>query len=343
MAKAGSGIGGAPKPKVKVERQMNLVICLLSTRQFLSAEQIRKSVGGYETSKTDEAFNRMFERDKNELRDLGIPLETGRTSGFSAVDGYRINRDDYELSDVDLTSEEAAAVALASALWDSPGLAANTHGALMKLRAAGVQVDSDSGFDDSGAAIHLSAPRGIGSQEVLTTLLAAVDERRAVRFQHRSAKNQPYQTRTVRPWGVVTHRRRWYLVGHDDDRGEPRTFRLSRIEAVEPFGKSGAVVQPDDVDLRAIVADAVNVPGAQQTARIWVADGRAAGLRRIATTSEPGEFDNRAGSVLEIVMNSIDGLSRQILGTGSDAVVLEPIELRDNVIAELRTLAGERG
>src|SRR5690349_6695490 len=115
---------------------MNLVICLLSTRQFLSAEQIRKIVGGYETSKTDEAFNRMFERDKNELRDLGIPLETGRSSGLSPVDGYRIDRDAYELSDVDLTEEEAAAVALAAALWDSPGLAANTHSALMKLRAA---------------------------------------------------------------------------------------------------------------------------------------------------------------------------------------------------------------
>lgn len=321
---------------------MNLVICLLSTRQFLSAEQIRKSVGGYETSKTDEAFNRMFERDKNELRDLGIPLETGRTSGFSSVDGYRINRDDYELSDIDLTPEEAAAVALAAALWDSPGLAANTHSALMKLRAAGVQVDSDPGFDDSGTSIHSSAPRGIGSQEVLTTLLAAVDERRPVRFQHRSAKNQPYQTRTVRPWGVVTHRRRWYLVGHDEDRGEPRTFRLSRIESVTPFGRAGTVVQPDDVDLRAIVAEAVNVSGSQQVAKIWVADDRAAGLRRIAAASEPGFFDDRPGSVLDIAMNSIDGLSRQVLGAGSDAVVLEPAELRDNVIGELRALTGDR-
>lgn len=83
----------------KVERLVNLVICLLSTRQFLTAEKIRASVAGYDDSGSDEAFSRMFERDKNELRDLGIPLETGMPSRFSTVEGYRINRDAYELPD----------------------------------------------------------------------------------------------------------------------------------------------------------------------------------------------------------------------------------------------------
>ena len=83
---------------------MNLVIALLSTRQFLSAERIRASVAGYEDSATDEAFSRMFERDKNELRDLGIPLEVGPVGRFSTLEGYRINRDAYELPDIDLSS-----------------------------------------------------------------------------------------------------------------------------------------------------------------------------------------------------------------------------------------------
>ena len=62
----------------KIERLMNLVIALLSTRGYLSAERIRASVAGYADCPTDEAFSRMFERDKAELRDLGIPLETGK-------------------------------------------------------------------------------------------------------------------------------------------------------------------------------------------------------------------------------------------------------------------------
>ncbi len=102
----------------RAERLVNLVICLLSTRQFLSAERIRDAVPGYEAADgskaTDEAFKRMFERDKAELRDLGIPLETGRNSHFDSEDGYRITRRDYELPPIEFDAAEAAAVGLAS-------------------------------------------------------------------------------------------------------------------------------------------------------------------------------------------------------------------------------------
>ncbi|MDT5334918.1 MAG: proteasome accessory factor, partial [Mycobacterium sp.] len=67
---------------------MNLVIALLSTRTFITAERIRETVSGYSESPSDEAFSRMFERDKNELRDLGIPLETGRVSSLDPTEGY---------------------------------------------------------------------------------------------------------------------------------------------------------------------------------------------------------------------------------------------------------------
>ena len=127
----------------KVERLMNLVIALLSTHGYLTAERIRASVYGYGESPSDEAFSRMFERDKNELRDLGIPLETGRVSALDPTEGYRINRDAYALPDIDLTPDEAAAVAVATQLWESPELITAAQGALLKLRAAGVDVDPD--------------------------------------------------------------------------------------------------------------------------------------------------------------------------------------------------------
>src|SRR5436305_7049005 len=110
---------------------MNLVIALLSTRSYITAEKIRSSVAGYAESASDEAFSRMFERDKNELRDLGIPLEIGPVSRYSGAEGYRINRDAYELPDIDLTSEEAAAVAVAVQLWESPELAAAAESGLL--------------------------------------------------------------------------------------------------------------------------------------------------------------------------------------------------------------------
>ena len=139
---------------------MNLVIALLSTRSFITADRIRETVYGYSDSATDEAFSRMFERDKNELRDLGIPLETGRVSQFDPTEGYRINRDAYALPAVELTADEAAAVAVATQLWESPELITATQGALLKLRAAGVDVDAaDSGIAITSTAVPAGPPR----------------------------------------------------------------------------------------------------------------------------------------------------------------------------------------
>src|ERR1700754_160860 len=178
----------------KVERLMNLVIALLSTRTYISAERIRETVYGYSDSASDEAFSRMFERDKNELRDLGIPLETGRVSQFDPTEGYRINRDAYALPAVELTAEEAAAVAVATQLWESPELVTATQSALLKLRAAGVDVDAP----EAGATITTASLPGLrGSEEVLGVLLAAIDAGQAVTFPHRPSRSEPFTERTV--------------------------------------------------------------------------------------------------------------------------------------------------
>ena len=122
----------------KTERLLNLVIALLATRRFLSVQEIRLAVPGYGQG-AEETFRRMFERDKEELRELGVPLETG--SHAAAHDdelGYRIARRDYELPDIALEPDEAAALGLAARLWQSGRLAGATGSALLKLRAAGV-------------------------------------------------------------------------------------------------------------------------------------------------------------------------------------------------------------
>lgn len=330
----------------KVERLMNLVIALLSTRGYITAEKVRSSVAGYADSRTEEAFSRMFERDKSELRDLGIPLETGKVSSFEPTEGYRINRDAYALPDVELTPDEAAAVAVATQLWESPELATAVQGALLKLRAAGVDVDPD-------APVAITSPAGLpglrGSEDTLGILLSAIDSGQAVQFPHRSSRAEPYTLRTVEPWGVVTGKGRWYLVGHDRDRDATRTFRLSRIGAeVTPIGPVGAVTRPDGVDLRALVADAVatvtDAPTGVQ-ATVWVAEQRATALRRAGRSLGPRELAGRPGDVIELDLGSTDRLAREIAGYGADAVVLEPPALREDVLARLRSQAdigGER-
>ncbi|MBV8179055.1 MAG: YafY family transcriptional regulator [Mycobacterium sp.] len=323
----------------KVERLVNLVIALRSTRGYITAEKIRSSVAGYSDTASDEAFSRMFERDKNELRDLGIPLETGKVSSFDPVEGYRINREAYALPAVELTADEAAAVAVATQLWESPELITATQGALLKLRAAGVDVDPD-------APVAIASPAGTvglrGSEDVLGALLLAIDCAQAVQFPHRPSRTEPYTVRTVEPWGVVTEKGRWYLVGHDRDRGATRTFRLSRIGGeVTPIGPAGAFTRPEHVDLRKIVAAAVGEAPTGMRAQVWVAEGRATALRRAGTSLGTRQLAGRDGEVIELDIGTTDRLARDITGYGADAVVLEPSTLRKEVLGRLRAQAGE--
>src|SRR6266511_2114085 len=244
----------------RAERLVNLVICLLSTRQYLPASRVRQAVPGYEPDdgsvKADETFKRMFERDKAELRELGIPLETGRNSAFDAEDGYRIARRDYELPEIALLPDEAAAVGLAARLWQSARLAEAANGALLKLRAAGIDLDHG-----STAGIE---PRVEAIEPAFQPLLDAVTNRQAVTFEYRKSTDTTPERREVEPWGVVTLRGRWYVVGHDRRRGATRCFRLSRIAGeVRPVGQPGTVRQPAGLDLVEVVAGSDHHRGGQ--------------------------------------------------------------------------------
>ena len=306
----------------RAERLVNLVLCLLATRQFLTAERIRATVPGYADAPTDEAFFRMFERDKTELRELGVPLETGRTSAFDTVEGYRIARQDYELGEIDLAADEAAAVALAARLWDTPGLAGAAHGAVVKLKAAGVEVDEA----DAGPV----QPRVRAVEPAFGPLLAAVQAGRAVRFAHRrGGPTGEVSARTVEPWGVVSARGRWYLVGHDRDRDDVRSFRLSRIDGpVTALGPPGAVRVPPGTDLLAVVERAVGPPPVIGTARVWVAAGHAHGLRRLGRVLRPQDGpDGRPGDELEMDLRSVDTVARWVAGFAPDVAVRHPPEL----------------
>ncbi|AHH96423.1 helix-turn-helix transcriptional regulator [Kutzneria albida] len=313
---------------VRAERLVNLVLCLLSTRQYLSAERVRTIVPGYTDAATPEAFYRMFERDKAELRDLGIPLETGRNTAFDQAEGYRIARRDYELGDIDLEPDEAAAVALAVRLWDSPELTGAAEGALLKLRAAGVDVDQS-----TPAVIE---PRVRTSEPAFAPLLAAVQTGSVVRFDYRKPAPVEVLTRTVEPWGVVSWRGRWYLVGHDRDREAVRCFRLSRIVGTaRAVGRPGVVQPPGEVDLMQFVRGSGDEPVTGTTALLWVARGQAQGLRRRAKVVGTRTVDGVAGDLLEIELRLPESAAGWIAGFGADVAVLEPEVLRKAVYERL--------
>ncbi|HVX45938.1 MAG TPA: WYL domain-containing protein [Mycobacteriales bacterium] len=315
----------------RTERLVNLVICLLSTRQYLTANRIRQAVPGYAaadgTVKADEAFKRMFERDKAELRELGIPLETGRNSVFDSEDGYRIARRDYELPDIELEPDEAAAVGLAARLWQTAGLADASRAALLKLRAAGIEVDET-------ATVGIE-PRVNANEPAFGPCLDAVRSRQAIRFRYRGAMRETEEDREVEPWGVVSWHGRWYLVAHDRVREALRCFRLSRITgAVTAIGRPGEVTVPEGVDLVSAVASSHPLER-RHSARIAVRKEAAAGLRRsFPVVDTAGDRD-----VLEVAYNDPERLAERIAGYGTAVFVLDPPDVRDAVIRRLRVQA----
>src|SRR3978361_758514 len=127
----------------KLERLLNLTLCLMASSRYLTVREIAELVEGYEpgeSADSEVAFRRMFERDKEELRDLGVPLETGTPRHFDEEVGYRIPRRDYALPDLHLDPDEAAALGLAARLWSSASLATASARALRKLRAPGIDL-----------------------------------------------------------------------------------------------------------------------------------------------------------------------------------------------------------
>lgn len=320
----------------RAERLVNLVLALLSTRQYLPAERIRGIVPGYADAASDEAYFRMFERDKTELRELGIPLETGRNSAFDAIDGYRIARRDYELGEIDLAPDEATAVGLAVRLWDSPELTGEAQGALVKLRAAGVEVDDH--------APTIVEPR-VRAEPAFGPLLAAVQAGQVVRFEYRRSGSAERKIRTLEPWGVVSWRARWYVVGHDRDRDAPRCFRLSRVTGkVEPVGKFGVVERPEGVNLLQMVsASSSDDPSAPITAGVWVADGRAAGVRRRGRVVGRSSAGGEEGDLVEIELYYPESAADWLTAHGPDILVLEPEVLAKSVLSRLEAVAHAGG
>ena len=254
----------------RTERLLNLVIALLSTRAPLSRANIQAKVAGYDSDASVAAFERMFERDKEELRAMGVPIRT-ITDAHGEVQGYVVDADEYATADLNLTADEIAVLNLAAQLWDNAVLESAALTAVRKL---------ESTIDEEAA----SPPNTFGvltaRDAALLPLLRAVRDGRVVRFDYRKPHQEQADKRTVEPWAVHSKDGRWYLAGWDVDRSEERVFRVSRITgtvqvtALEVTTRARS--QSDD--WQAEIDDDI-------TAQITIPEGVGAELRRLPHAS----------------------------------------------------------
>jgi len=310
----------------KSERLLNLVILLLVARNYTTKEQIRALMEPYRAS-SDEAFDRMFERDKDDLRALGIPLEVGFVDKFFEDEqGYRIKRDAFELPAIDFTADEVAVLGLAARVWRHAGLAAATSDALVKLKAAGLTFDREQ--------LEQVQPTLAAEEPAFEAMWQATVHRTPVEFDYSRAGQRDASTRHVEPWGVVTAQGRWYVAGLDTDRGEPRMFRLSRIVSkVTPTGPAGAFTVPDGTDLRAL-SQSLAPRQPDRSAVVLARPGAANGLRTRALVTDrdvPGPDGSPGWDRLEVPYVSESDFAGELLGYADAVAVESPEELRDSV------------
>jgi len=310
-----------------LERLLNLVILLLDTPRPLTFAQIREKLPAYAQG-DDATAKRMFERDKDVLRDLGVPVELSHTDVWEVEEGYTIPKDRYYLPAIVFTPEELSALYVAA---QAVGSDDEAEQAVLKLR-----VGAGEGVVPAAPAHPLAAsseiPAGRLGQVLDTTL-----RRRSVRFDYRPATGEPAR-RHVDPYALVSRAGQWYLVGRDRDRDAVRSFRLSRMLS-EPSDAGPGSDPPAGFDARAQLKLSPWGPGEpQERARVAFAP-RVAWLAVRALPGPPEVHVRKDGwSEVEVPAAETDQFLSFLLSFGPDAKVVAPRRLRDEVVRRLEAV-----
>jgi proteasome accessory factor B len=303
----------------KLERLLNLTALLLETPRPLSAVEIRDRLGVY--AEENDAFRRAFERDKDDLRAMGVPLEVQDVPGVvPAVEGYRIPKDRYYLRDPGLTAEELAALRMAASVVQLDGLSAREG--LLKL--GGLVGESDGAMGVAVAAL----PGGhVGP------LFGAIAARTPVRFTYRGVE------RRVDPYRLDFLRGRWYLTGFDHTRDDERAFRLDRFEsAVERL--DGPRFERPSTAVPGVQFEPWQLgEGEPVTAKVLVDAPQAPWIVQHLGPGAVAEERSDGSVVVTMTITNRDNFRSFVLTFLDHAEVLEPADLRAAVVEWLEAIA----
>jgi proteasome accessory factor B len=311
------------------ERLTNLVVALMATEIGLTKQQILDNVSGYrqraDAGTRSDALEKMFERDKEELRALGVPIETiGDAADPNDLREarYRIPQAEYDLpSDIEFTAAELAVLRLAGSVWSAESASGDAQSGVRKIRALGI---------DGDEPIIGFAPRITARDAAFAPLQEAIEKSRVVGFDYLKPGEDAPRRRTVRPLALVDYEARWHVFGIDVDIEEERMFLLSRI--VDDVKISNAAFDAslrDGAGERAL--QGLAMVAAKNAALLEVTPGTEAALRlgRRATPAAQG---------ITVPFVDLHILADEIASYGPEVRVVEPAPLRDAVIARLRAV-----
>jgi proteasome accessory factor B len=308
----------------RLERLTNLVAVLLETRRPLTLEEIVERVPGYPPER--ESYRRQFERDKATLREIGVPISLEALYAFDQETGYRIHREDYELPPLDLTDDERIALQLAVTAVRLEGSDPSAGGAgreaLLKL-----------GGLEGVAAPTLAA---LPDVPALPALFDAYRRRARVTFMYRG------EPRRLDPYGILFRNGHWYVVGFDSGRDAIRAFRADRIESGIEAGSGGAFERPDPFDPASALRDEPWRFGDEEPveALVLVSATQAGWVEADLGAPAVAERRDDGSIVVRMAVTNREAFRSFVLGLLDHAEVLEPPELRADMVAWLTALAG---
>ena len=300
----------------KTERLINLTLALLATKRYLTKSEIFKAVAGY--SGSPETMERMFERDKDELRSLGIEIEVkGIDPLFEDEQGYLIRSETFQLSENEFTKEELLYLTMAANLWHDSALGSDSKAALLKIQSLSGPIESDD--------VNTPAVRDSESAALLSSVFEAVDTEQLIKFGYKGKE------RTAQPFGLYTRDGFWYLVAREE--AEIKSFKLLRIEGkIVKEGKAGSFKKPPEFDLIKFLSNSRSEQEMQ--AQVLVRKEQAHVLRSKYTTKEI----NEEWDLMLIPYIYEQEIIETILWYGTNIIVDSPASLRSEVISRLKVI-----
>ncbi len=303
-------------------------MALMSSRRGFSKQELFDEIELYRGVASDQAREKLFDRDKAALREQGIPVETipgdSLFENESASQRYRINVVEYSLPELNFSAPELAVLSLAAQMWELAALGSAAQRALRK-----VSLRSGETYD---AELPLVQPKFSTADPYFDELWQATSQRQRARFDYGSAGSDFPESRTVQPWGLGSRFGHWYLVGLDEDRQAERYFRLSRISGTVRF-LIGSYTVPSDFSIHRSLAS-LDTAFERRVARIRVQRGTGHAIRL------DGEVIEREGMMDTVVVPFADpaGMAGRLAALGSKVEVIEPQDLRE-AVHELLTKA----
>lgn len=299
----------------KTERLINLTLALLASKRYLSKAEILRNIPGYEGS--PETKERMFERDKDDLRSLGIQIDVNNSDPlFEDEQGYLIKSESFQFAENEFTKEELLLLTMAANLWHDSAVEMDSQNALLKIQSLSGPVEND--------MTTTPTLRITEDWQLLVSIFTAVQNKQILEFSYRGKKRQ------VNPYGLYSSNGFWYLIAFEIN--VIKSFKLVRIEGeVDLIGEKDAFEKPDNFNVGNFLKEESN--SVSLVSKLQVRKGAALSLRNKFTVKDlDSEWD-----LMDIPYTNEQELLEMVLWHGTDLKLIEPAALRQLLVANLKS------